>query len=215
MLTGYLYTTLLFLLVLLVAITIHEFSHAWVAYRLGDPTAKSQGRVSLNPLRHLDPLGTLMILIARIGWGKPVPVNPRNFKKPIRDNALVSAAGPFSNLLTAIIAAYPYKFFLSLQGPLATFASDFFGYLIMISIVLCLFNLLPFKPLDGAGILSYFVPRKHLIKVETFMHEHMGHFMAFLIIDLFILRDMFRFSIIETIIFIPAQYIIQFIMAGL
>lgn len=212
--TAYLYTFILFALVLIVAITIHEFSHAWVAYKLGDPTAKNQGRLSFNPMRHLDPIGTLMIFIAKIGWGKPVPVNPMNLRNHRRDNALISAAGPLSNLLTAIIASYPYKFFLTTDFPFSTFLSDFFGYFIMISVILCLFNLLPFKPLDGAGILSFFIPRKHVHRFEHFMERHMGHFLAFVVIDTFLIGEMFGKSILSIFILTPAQYIIQFIMLG-
>lgn len=209
-----LYSLLILVLTLGSAISIHEFSHAWVAYKLGDPTAKFQGRVSLNPLRHLDPIGTLMIFIAHIGWGKPVPVNPNNFKNPIRDNAMVSAAGPLSNLLTATLAGFPYKFFYTQSFPLSGFLMDFFGAFITISVALFLFNLIPFKPLDGAAILGYFVPKKQFFKYEKFMEDHMGHFMAFILVDMFIFRQYFGFSFVETIILTPAQYIIKFILIG-
>ena len=210
-----LYSLVLLVFILATAITVHEFSHAWMAWKLGDPTAKSQGRVSLNPLRHLDPLGTLMVFIAHIGWGKPVPVNPQNFKNPIRDNALVSAAGPLSNLLTAMAMGYPLKFFATherLYG--SAFLTDLFSGFIMISIVLFLFNLLPFKPLDGAGILGFFIPRKHFFKYEKFMEDHVGHFMVFILIDMFIFRQYLGFSIVGMLIIKPAEYIIQFIMLG-
>ncbi|MBT6069319.1 site-2 protease family protein [Candidatus Peregrinibacteria bacterium] len=209
------YSLILLALTLVTAITIHECAHAWTAFKLGDPTAKMQGRVSLNPLRHLDPLGTLMIFIAKIGWGKPVPVNPNNFKNPIRDNAIVAAAGPLSNLLTAFIVALPYQILLSINNPIATFLSSFLGYLIMISVVLCLFNLLPFRPLDGASILAFFIPRKHFFKFEKFMEDHTGHFMAFIIIDIFLLEPYLNFSFLKLLVFTPAQYIIHFIMAGI
>ena len=201
-------------MVLAAAITIHEFSHAWVAHKLGDPTAKYKGRVSLNPLKHLDPLGTLMIFIAHIGWGKPVPVDPHYFKHPIRDNAIVSAAGPLSNLFTAILAGLPYQFFSMYSFPLSDVFKDFFGGFIVISVVLFLFNLLPFKPLDGAAILGYFVPKKHFYRYEKFMEDHIGHFLAFILIDMFLINKYLGFSIVGTAIFVPAQYIIQFIMIG-
>ncbi len=206
---------IILVLILGAAITIHEFSHAWVANKLGDPTAKYQGRVSLNPLKHLDPLGTIMIFIAHIGWGKPVPVNPRNFKDPIRDNALVSLAGPLSNLFTAIIAGFPLKLVLMYNIPFGGFLVQFLSGFIMISVILCLFNLLPFKPLDGAAILGWLIPRKHFFKYEKFMEDHLGHFMAFVLIDLFILRSYLGFSFIGSLIFIPATYIVQFIMLGM
>ena len=211
---GGIQSLIMLAIVLGAAITIHEFSHAWVAYKLGDPTAKHQGRVSLNPLKHLDPLGTLMIFIAHIGWGKPVPVNPMNFKDRKRDNALVSAAGPASNLFTAILAGLPFKFFAINTFPGSFFLAQLFSGFIFISIVLCLFNLLPFKPLDGAAILGYFVPKKHFAKYESFMEDHMGHFMAFILIDMFVFGRYFGFSIVGALIFTPATYIIQFIMVG-
>lgn len=208
------YSFLLLVLILGAAITVHEFSHAWVASKLGDPTAKLQGRVSLNPMRHLDPLGTIMIFIANIGWGKPVPVNPSNFKNPIRDNAVVSAAGPISNLITATVAGLPFKFFATNTFYGSIFLTELFKGFIMVSVVLFLFNLLPFKPLDGAAILGFFIPRKHFFKYEKFMEDHIGHFMAFILIDLFILRNFTGFSFVETLIMTPAKYIIQFILLG-
>ncbi len=98
---------------LLIAVTIHEFSHAFVADRLGDPTARSYGRLTLNPLAHLDPLGTIMLFIAHFGWGKPVPIDPYNFKYPRRDEILVSFAGPLSNFILALVfSRFPVIFML-------------------------------------------------------------------------------------------------------
>ena len=96
---------LIWIVALLVAITVHEFAHAWTADRLGDPTARLAGRITLNPIAHLDPLGTIMLIIARIGWGKPVPVDPFNFRHPKRDMAITSFAGPAANLILAAILA--------------------------------------------------------------------------------------------------------------
>ncbi len=202
------------IIILAVAITVHEFSHAWVAWKLGDPTAKAHGRVSLNPLRHLDPLGTLMIFIAHIGWGKPVPVNPRNFKNPIRDNAIVSFAGPLANLLTAIVATIPYRIFNQINTAAGAAFQQIFDNLIAVCVILFLFNLLPFKPLDGAAILGYFIPQKHFTKYEKWMEDHLAHFMIFVLADLFLLRNLFGFSILETIIYLPAGYLIDFIKLG-
>src|SRR3990167_795118 len=99
------------LIALITAITIHEFSHAWSADRLGDPTPRSQGRLTLNPLAHLDPLGTLMMLLVKFGWGKPVQFDPYNLKNPKRDAAIISFAGPFSNLILASILAIVLRLF--------------------------------------------------------------------------------------------------------
>ncbi len=146
---------------LLLALTIHEFSHGLAAYLLGDPTPKAAGRLTLNPLRHLDPLGTLVLFITQaIGWAKPVPINPNYFKNPWRDMAIVSIAGPASNLILAIILGIVfnifYKFFS--PGPL-TLPLIKMAYLgVKLNIGLAIFNLLPIPPLDGSKILAKFLP---------------------------------------------------------
>lgn len=143
-------------LALLLALTIHEFFHAWVADRLGDPTARYMGRVSLNPLVHLDPLGTMMMLMAifsgvGIGWGKPVPVNPRNLRYgPRLGMGIVSLAGPFANLLTAAAFGLPLRFGLQLPGNLLAL----FLAIVLVNIGLAVFNLIPIPPLDGYGVLQ-------------------------------------------------------------
>jgi len=137
---------------LLVAITVHEFAHAWMADHLGDPTARLQGRLTLNPLVHLDPLGTLALFITqRIGWGKPVPVDPYNLDNPKRDNMLISLAGPASNLILAV--------FLSLIGKflLPQFLLLFVPF-IFLNVSLAVFNLLPIPPLDGSKVISGLLP---------------------------------------------------------
>lgn len=146
---------LILLLALAVCVSVHEFSHAWVAWKLGDPTAKAEGRVTLNPLRHLDPLGTLMILIAHFGWGKPVPVDERHFRHPKRDMALVSMAGPLSNLLTAFLIAL----FLKYLPNIPAWPAEALRAIYTLSIVLFLFNLLPIAPLDGSKFIGLLIPR--------------------------------------------------------
>ena len=146
---------LLYLLGLVVAVTIHEFSHAFVADYLGDPTARLKGRVTLNPLAHLDPIGTLMILVAHFGWGKPVPVDPYNFREPKKDSALTSLAGPISNLILAFLLS------LILKSPLLSLSPLIPLILIPIIIVnvsLAFFNLLPISPLDGFAIVEGILP---------------------------------------------------------
>jgi Zn-dependent protease len=145
-----------YLLSLLIAIDVHEFAHAWMANELGDPTARYQGRLSLNPLVHLDPMGTIMMLFSifygfGIGWGKPVPVNPIYLRKgPRVGMGLVSAAGPLSNLVLAAIVAVPIRLGLPLPWSLVTLLL----IVISVNIGLALFNLLPIPPLDGASILQ-------------------------------------------------------------
>lgn len=145
---------ILFMLIgLVVCVTVHEAAHAWVAYKLGDPTPKIDGRVSLNPLRHLDIFGTIMVFIAHFGWGKPVVFNYHNLKHPRRDSALIAMAGPFTNLLTALIIAIFLKY---INFP--PFIYEVFRTVYSLSIVLFLFNLLPLPPLDGSKLLGLIIP---------------------------------------------------------
>jgi len=143
------------LIALAFCITVHETAHAWVAFKLGDPTAKNEGRVSLNPLRHLDLLGTLMIFIAHFGWGKPVPYNERNLKHPRRDAALISMAGPFTNLLSAFVIAFLMKYIPQMPA----FLFETLRAIFNLSIILFLFNLIPIAPLDGSKLLGLVIPR--------------------------------------------------------
>ncbi len=141
------------LVILLVGFPIHELAHAFVAYRLGDNTAKQQGRLTLNPLKHLDPLGSILLLVAHFGWAKPVPVNPYHLRYgPRVGHALVSAAGPVSNLLMATLMALAYRLGL-LQGASQN-VLDFVYMFILINATLFLFNLIPLPPLDGFAVLN-------------------------------------------------------------
>lgn len=140
---------------LIIAITVHEFMHAWTANFLGDPTPKSFGRLSLNPLAHLDPLGTLALVFLGFGWGKPVPINPNNFKNPRLGSALTSVAGPLTNLLLADVLALTYKFSgltTETLGGRVVLAVIFYNLLLMV------FNLIPIPPLDGSGFAALFFP---------------------------------------------------------
>ncbi|MBI4032612.1 site-2 protease family protein [Candidatus Berkelbacteria bacterium] len=138
---------------LVIGISVHEFAHAFVADKLGDPTARHQGRVTLNPLAHLDPLGSVMLFIAGFGWGRPVPVNPRNFERPALDELLVALAGPVSNFLTAAVLGLLYQ----LTGGLSEVWSVLLLLVIQINLFLMVFNLIPIPPLDGSKLFRVFL----------------------------------------------------------
>lgn len=152
-----------FIIALVVAVTVHEFAHAWMATFLGDPTARMQGRLSLNPLKHLDPVGTIMLFMAGIGWGKPVPYDPRHLKKPLRDGALIALAGPLSNLLVVFVLAVPFRMLISFADPYS-FSITLLETVITLNLVLMIFNLMPIPPLDGSKVVfSILPPRFHPI----------------------------------------------------
>ena len=165
---------------LILGLTVHEFAHALAAHLLGDDTAKRAGRLSLNPIRHLDPAGTLFMIIAGFGWGKPVPVDPRGLPNARRSMALVAFAGPFSNLLLAGALGMVFKFHLmpfyppegipfSLKAP--ALLSAVLAYSIFFTLLMGVFNLLPIAPLDGSKVLMGLAPRRltfPLAKVEPY-----------------------------------------------
>jgi Zn-dependent protease len=144
---------------LVIAISVHEFSHASMATYLGDPTAKLQGRLTLNPLTHLDPWGTLLLLFAGFGWGKPVPFNPYNLRTQKYGPALVSMAGPFSNLVMVLFFSLVLKYIYPLFGlGLDSALFQFLYWLILINAILMTFNLIPIPPLDGSKLLFALLP---------------------------------------------------------
>ncbi len=161
---------LLTLPIMLLALSLHETAHGWVAWRCGDPTARNLGRLTLNPLKHLDPMGLIFLMIFGYGWAKPVPINTRYFRKPKRDMALTAAAGPAANLLLGLINAVLYGLFYGLSyaqlylgstGMLLTFLSilsETFFYAAAINFMFMLFNLIPIPPFDGSRIALAFLP---------------------------------------------------------
>lgn len=145
---------------IIIGLSFHEYAHGIVAYKLGDPTPKFQGRLTVNPAAHLDPIGFLALLFVGFGWGKPVSINPYNFKKPRRDEFLVSIAGVSMNLIIAVIFSVIYRFAAGSAGigmytpGIGGYICTIMFYIIYINVVLMLFNLLPVPPLDGFGIVT-------------------------------------------------------------
>jgi Zn-dependent protease len=153
----------------LTSMPLHEWAHAWAAFQLGDDTAARRGRLTINPLAHLDPIGTLSLAVFGFGWGKPVPVSPYRLRGDMRrSHALVSVAGPLSNLVLAMAAAVPFRLgWLNLYGGASTInLQGILMQFISINLALMIFNLIPIPPLDGSRILTWLLPREWAIKLE-------------------------------------------------
>ena len=175
----------------LIAITIHEYAHGYVAWKLGDPTAKSNGRLSLNPMHHLHPIGALMMLLVGFGWAKPVPVNPRYFKNPRKGMAMVSIAGPISNIAMAFLSALIYMAlfpvlsrFVSLTGneSLAISILEFLYISHILNLSFALFNLMPLPPLDGSKLLFLAIPEKYYYRVMQYEKQISLFFIIWLLL---------------------------------
>jgi Zn-dependent protease len=155
----------------LLALTFHEYAHAFVANMYGDDTAKQSGRLTLNPLRHLDPLGTIMIFLVHFGWAKPVPVNPHRLKNPKKDMLWISAAGPVANMFLALISGILLRLiFASVGIPDQHSITGLLTFMVIMSLqinlALAIFNVLPIAPLDGSKILFGLLPSKHEDKIH-------------------------------------------------
>lgn len=192
------------ILTLVIAFTIHELAHAWTAVELGDDTPRRMGRLTLNPLVHLDPIGSLLLIFAGFGWAKPVLTNPYNFRNgPRLGMAIVAAAGPFSNLIMALIAAIPFRLgLLNTDNRLLFWLAFFLDQFIFLNLILMLFNLLPIVPLDGSKVLRGFAPREW----DSWLNplEQWG---PFILLGLIFLGSFGRFSLIGTIIVPPANFL--------
>ncbi|MFA5870759.1 MAG: site-2 protease family protein [Candidatus Paceibacterota bacterium] len=180
--------TIFQLIVLIFSIVVHEVSHGFVAEKLGDPTARKLGRLTLNPLKHIDPFGSILLPLALLlpsffikgfngpvfGWAKPVPYNPMFLKYPRRDAAFIALAGPASNLMLAIIFAILFRF---VGGSIGTL----FAIIVITNVSLALFNLIPIPPLDGSKIFFYLLP-KNANKIERFLEQYGWYILLFFIV---------------------------------
>ncbi|MBQ4052491.1 MAG: site-2 protease family protein [Clostridia bacterium] len=142
---------------IVISLTVHEFSHAYVAHRLGDPTPKEDGRLSLNPLHHIDPMGFIVMLFVRFGWAKPVRINPLYFQNPRKGMLYTAIAGPISNLCLAVLSSL--VLFLGIQWKAPFVFVRLFIYMVLLNVGLAVFNLIPVYPFDGSRVVSYFSPR--------------------------------------------------------
>lgn len=172
-----------YIISILIAISVHEWAHAFSANKLGDPTAEREGRLTLNPVAHIDVFGALMFIIVGFGWAKPIPVNPLYFRKPHRDMAITALAGPFSNLVLAFFAfiglnlLLPGDHFSAMQllddttasSPALTIGIDILRSSLFVNLALMAFNLFPIAPLDGSNIVRIMIPRKHAERYEDFV----------------------------------------------
>ncbi|HHT9159459.1 MAG: hypothetical protein A2099_03945 [Planctomycetes bacterium GWF2_39_10] len=195
---------------ILYALTIHEYFHGWTANKFGDPTARLQGRLTLNPLAHIDILGALCFVFAHFGWGKPVPVNPNNFKNPRRDNMIVSFAGPGSNFVSAFLFGVIFQILRStsfIPINMSAFLLNLFLTGIVINLSLAFFNMIPLFPLDGSHILEGLLPYRMAVK-----YKEIERYSPFILLGLIIMGNYAGISVLGRILSPPIHYFLRLFM---
>ncbi len=195
------------MLVLVVSLTMHELAHAKAAELAGDDTARRAGRISINPLDHLDPMGTVMMVVSSlsgfgIGWAKPVPVNPNNYRNPRLGNLMVSLWGPLSNVLLAFVMAMVLRF---AHGQLSKIDMHILALFVIINLSLALFNMIPLAPLDGSHILSSLLPIEKARRYEMFMRQ----FGFAILMGLVLIGPMLGFNILGIVIGTPVKMLFR------
>lgn len=192
---------------ILYALTIHEYFHGWTANRLGDPTARLQGRLTLNPLAHIDIAGALCFIFAHFGWGKPVPVNPYNFKNPKRDNMIVSFAGPASNFISAFLFGILFQILRNAHFIPLNLSSLLFNLLlsgIIMNLSLAFFNMVPLFPLDGSHILEGLLPYPMAMK-----YKEIERYSPFILLGLIVMGNFAGFSLLSNLLGPPIHYFLK------
>ncbi len=198
--------------VILYALTIHEYFHGWTANKFGDPTARLQGRLTLNPLAHIDILGALCFVFAHFGWGKPVPINPYNFRNPRRDNVIVSFAGPASNFVSALLFGIIFQLLRNatfLPISLSVFLYNLLLSGIMVNLSLAFFNMIPLYPLDGSHILEGLLPYPMALK-----YKGIERYSPFILLGLILMGNYAGISVLSAILGPPIHFFLK-LFAGL
>ena len=192
---------------ILYALTIHEYFHGWTANRLGDPTARLQGRLTLNPLAHIDIIGAVCFVLAHFGWGKPVPVNPNNFRNPRRDNMIVSFAGPAANFVSAFLFGVIFQILRSVPSVPVNISAVLYNLLlsgIIMNLSLAFFNMIPLYPLDGSHIAEGLLPYRTVLK-----YKEIERYSPFILLGLIIMGNYTGFSILGAMLGPPIHYFLK------